>query len=171
MKNWLLIILLLSISCFSFADEKRSSISIEENISKADPAVLLRRAYREYLELKEALVNADPSGAKMRAGRFNRLITRLQKQDDHPKYDTLIQLSGDIIKSLSLDEQRELFSELSLHFIPIIRNSHIDVDAFVNYCRMALDEKGAYWLSESEEIRNPYFGYENLRCGEIVEEI
>jgi Cu(I)/Ag(I) efflux system membrane fusion protein len=34
---------------------------------------------------------------------------------------------------------------------------------------MAFDNKGAYWLSETEEIRNPYFGDVMLGCGETKE--
>jgi Cu(I)/Ag(I) efflux system membrane fusion protein len=31
---------------------------------------------------------------------------------------------------------------------------------------MAEDDSGAFWLSETEEIRNPYFGDMMLKCGE-----
>lgn len=34
---------------------------------------------------------------------------------------------------------------------------------------MAFDNKGAFWLSEIEEIRNPYFGEAMLNCGEVHE--
>jgi Cu(I)/Ag(I) efflux system membrane fusion protein len=34
---------------------------------------------------------------------------------------------------------------------------------------MANDDVGGYWFSESEEIRNPYFGDEMLLCGEVKE--
>jgi hypothetical protein len=34
---------------------------------------------------------------------------------------------------------------------------------------MAFDDKGAYWLSEMKEIRNPYFGDRMLKCGETRE--
>lgn len=37
------------------------------------------------------------------------------------------------------------------------------------YCPMAFDNKGAYWLTEGHEIRNPYFGDTMLKCGEITE--
>jgi Cu(I)/Ag(I) efflux system membrane fusion protein len=39
---------------------------------------------------------------------------------------------------------------------------------YKEYCPMAFDNKGAYWLSESEEIRNPYFGKSMLTCGEVT---
>jgi Cu(I)/Ag(I) efflux system membrane fusion protein len=36
---------------------------------------------------------------------------------------------------------------------------------------MADDFKGADWLSLSDEIRNPYFGDQMLRCGEVTKQI
>jgi membrane fusion protein, copper/silver efflux system len=30
-------------------------------------------------------------------------------------------------------------------------------------------DRGAYWLSEFEQIKNPYFGDMMLRCGEVRE--
>ncbi|MBF9252195.1 DUF3347 domain-containing protein [Pontibacter sp. 172403-2] len=37
---------------------------------------------------------------------------------------------------------------------------------YVQYCPMANGNKGAYWLSEAKEIRNPYMGQQMLTCGE-----
>lgn len=36
---------------------------------------------------------------------------------------------------------------------------------------MAFDDEGAYWFSDSKEIRNPYFGDVILKCGETKEKI
>ncbi|MFB6456029.1 DUF3347 domain-containing protein [Chitinophaga sp. Hz27] len=33
------------------------------------------------------------------------------------------------------------------------------------FCPMAFDDKGAYWLSETQKIINPYFGEKMLECG------
>jgi len=38
-------------------------------------------------------------------------------------------------------------------------------------CPMANNNSGAYWLSDSKEIRNPYFGSEMLTCGKVKETI
>jgi Cu(I)/Ag(I) efflux system membrane fusion protein len=35
---------------------------------------------------------------------------------------------------------------------------------------MAFDT-GAYWISDSKEIRNPYFGDAMLTCGEVKKEL
>lgn len=42
---------------------------------------------------------------------------------------------------------------------------------FVDYCPMANDDKGAYWLSQTKEIRNPYMGKKMPKCGEVKEEL
>mgnify|MGYP006300108977 FL=1 len=36
-------------------------------------------------------------------------------------------------------------------------------------CPMAFDNRGAIWLQDSQEVRNPYFGKVMLRCGEVQE--
>lgn len=40
---------------------------------------------------------------------------------------------------------------------------------YKDFCPMAFDNKGAFWLSETEEILNPYFGEAMLSCGEVKE--
>ena len=37
------------------------------------------------------------------------------------------------------------------------------------WCPMAFDNRGATWIQDKEEIRNPYFGEMMLGCGEIRE--
>ena len=38
---------------------------------------------------------------------------------------------------------------------------------YVDFCQMANNNVGAYWLSVKKEILNPYFGNDMLTCGEI----
>ena len=44
-----------------------------------------------------------------------------------------------------------------------------DQQLFYQYCPMANQNKGGYWLSASKEIRNPYFGQGMLTCGSTKE--
>jgi len=44
-------------------------------------------------------------------------------------------------------------------------------EVYKQYCPMAFDGKGAFWLSSSEEIRNPYYGDKMLKCGRVEETI
>lgn len=42
---------------------------------------------------------------------------------------------------------------------------HSSGQSFEMYCPMALDFKGAAWLQRGDQLANPYFGAEMLRCG------
>jgi Cu(I)/Ag(I) efflux system membrane fusion protein len=37
---------------------------------------------------------------------------------------------------------------------------------YYQFCPMMNNNKGAYWLSETSDIRNPYYGDAMLTCGE-----
>jgi len=39
------------------------------------------------------------------------------------------------------------------------------------YCPMAFDNKGAYWMSYERDIKNPYFGSKMLNCGSIEDSL
>ena len=40
---------------------------------------------------------------------------------------------------------------------------------YYQFCPMMNDNKGAYWLSETNDIRNPYYGEAMPTCGETRE--
>ena len=42
---------------------------------------------------------------------------------------------------------------------------------YKQYCPMALNNTGGYWLSSEEKILNPYFGDKMLKCGKIDSKI
>jgi hypothetical protein len=42
---------------------------------------------------------------------------------------------------------------------------------FVEYCPMANNNEGGFWLSNEKEIKNPYFGDMMLKCGSVKETI
>lgn len=39
------------------------------------------------------------------------------------------------------------------------------------YCPMAFNNQGAYWMSNQREILNPYFGNEMLNCGSVEDSL
>ena len=38
---------------------------------------------------------------------------------------------------------------------------------YKQFCPMAFNDQGGYWLSNSKEVRNPYFGDKMLKCGMV----
>ena len=67
-----------------------------------------------------------------------------------------------------LEAQRKQFDYLSQAVIKTAKSFGIGKETlYVQHCPMANDNKGADWLSDEEEIRNPYFGDEMLTCGVV----
>ncbi len=66
-----------------------------------------------------------------------------------------------------LAPRRRAFEGLSAALLRLVaRFGHVSSTPLVEaHCPMAFDNRGASWLQEGEEIRNPYFGSEMLSCG------
>ncbi|MBC8265812.1 MAG: efflux RND transporter periplasmic adaptor subunit [Flavobacteriales bacterium] len=75
-------------------------------------------------------------------------------------------------KSENIKKQRTHFIKLSKEFIVLIQTfGAVDKTIYQQFCPMANNNKGADWLSNSKEIKNPYFGKSMLKCGEIKQTI
>lgn len=112
-----------------------------------------------YSEVRMALINSDESqagtAAKYLADGFG---------DKHPDLKALAEQMNE---ADDIEEQRRLFHELSLGLEPIFTKALSEGTIYKQYCPMAFDNKGAYWLSNIAEVQNPYFGDKMLRCGEV----
>lgn len=71
----------------------------------------------------------------------------------------------------NIAHQREHLVILSKDFYDIAKTFGTDKPLYKVFCPMYDDNKGAYWLSDSKEIKNPYYGAEMLTCGEVQEEL
>jgi hypothetical protein len=126
----------------------------------------LSAAYSGYIELKNALVASNAVNAKMAAGNLQNSLREVQGGETAQQY------AGQISKTDDIKTQREHFSALSGSFIELVKKADKgDAKVYVQHCPMALNGKWADWISESQEIRNPYFGDEMLECGEVKEEL
>ncbi|MGD9928990.1 MAG: efflux RND transporter periplasmic adaptor subunit [Mangrovibacterium sp.] len=131
-----------------------------------------------YFEVKNALADDDAKAARLGSRTVNNSLSKvdmtlLQGQAHHHWMALEKQLSeaaGMIENTENIDSQRKHFERLSEHILEMTESFGLEMDkTYKQFCPMAFDDKGAYWLSEVEEIRNPYFGDEMLRCGEVTE--
>ena len=67
--------------------------------------------------------------------------------------------------------QRDYFKQLSTHLIKAVQLFGVNEKVYVEFCPMADNNNGAYWLSKEEQILNPYFGDAMLKCGEVKQTI
>ncbi len=144
----------------------------------------LAEVIKDYLALKDALVLTDNVQARESAAQFleslsgvDRSLLKDKVQSDSHEYwmeqlDAL-QAHGQQIRALEdVEEQRKQFDFLSQALINTIKVFGITEDTFyIQHCPMAFDYTGADWISDAEEIRNPYFGDKMLTCGIIEETI
>lgn len=131
-----------------------------------------------YFEIKNGLV-AD--GKEKAAEGGNSLIAAIEKfdmskltGDTHTKYMEIAESAKEhaehIVKS-PIDHQREHFEALSTDMTDLVALLGTDKVIYQDYCPMANNNKGANWLSEVKEIKNPYFGSKMLKCGSVKKQI
>lgn len=126
----------------------------------------LNAVYQHYIHLTTALVNADMAEAKIAAAAIELGAKEMANGT------ALAALASKITAATDIEKQRVLFSDLSNDFIARVKSSGLSSgEVYVEYCPMALQDKGASWLSNSKEIRNPYFGESMMTCGEVKETI
>jgi membrane fusion protein, copper/silver efflux system len=129
----------------------------------------------EYFKVKHALVESDPSKASAATGSFLKALSAVDMSllDDEPHHRWMALLSdlrdmaGEIGTTEDLEEQREHFEHLSMSMIEVVEYFGLNQRVYKMYCPMAFDDEGAYWLSDRDQILNPYFGDAMLSCGVI----
>lgn len=74
--------------------------------------------------------------------------------------------------SAGLEERRKKFESITELIWNLTRSIRFTgATVYYNFCPMAFDNKGAYWLSAERPIRNPYFGDKMLTCGQVLDSL
>lgn len=135
-----------------------------------------------YYDLKDALVATDTAKADAAAARltasaeqFKNTIGSLpQAKSINPQVEQILKSSDSILatKGESIETQREHFSNISESMFAVLQSAGLkNGGVYREHCPMALDDKGANWLSAESEIRNPYFGKKMIECGSVTDSL
>ncbi len=157
---------------FTFGcSETQSSESNNEGNAETGPLQKIEERkdlLTSYIELKDALIQSDVELTKKAAQ--NILASTGQAA---PSFEKAIMVVATKIKDSDiLEVQRENFEQLSLLIYALAGNGQFTgIKLYKQFCPMAFNNKGAYWLSIDEEIVNPYFGDRMLHCGTVQEVI
>jgi len=135
------------------------------------------RLLNHYVSLKNALVEGNSGQAAEAARNMEAGAQELVRLDStgilsKTATDSLQQSLQCILSARdeSCERQRICFKPLSDALYSLLKHSGAKgVVLYHQYCPMAMNEHGAYWLSPSEKIENPYFGAKMLTCGEVVD--
>lgn len=130
--------------------------------------------FHSYLTIKDALVEGNVKDVSKNAGSFIQLLRNTESKtlpsaeakNLSAVKEKLNRAAEQIAGSNDLAKQREYFSSLSTDMYSLVKAStQISTPIYQMYCPM----KKAYWLSNEEVIKNPYYGKQMLSCGKIVQ--
>jgi Cu(I)/Ag(I) efflux system membrane fusion protein len=136
----------------------------------------LTQLTEDYFKVKNSLVNDDAPATQKAAGSIQGSLSKvdmsLVKGAAHDSWmsirSEIEKAAGMMTKETDIAKQRTHFAPLSQAFLDLTETFGLTKDkVYKEFCPMAFDNKGAFWLSESEQIRNPYFGQAMLTCGEV----
>lgn len=157
---------------------KYSMMSAPESKSMEVPEAFrnqLTQLTEKYYTVKNALVKSDAqqtaTAAKGVLVALKAVDMTLLNEEAHMEWMTLLtpikEAATSISTSSDVEGQRKYFNVLSDNLIEAVELFGINSDkAYKAHCPMAFDNAGANWLSEIEDIKNPYFGAAMLTCGE-----
>lgn len=181
-------------SAFSLGCKERKTLNFNPGIAKsklsAENTLASAKILQAYYHLKDALVDTDSKRAATateeitlalvsfkdklakslkdstvtaeKTANLNRLLTDMTNQAAHIRS----------VNEPDCERMRIYFKALSDDIYVFLKETGMEnIKAYHHYCPMAMNERGAYWLSSSPDIENPYFGQKMLTCGELVDTI
>lgn len=155
-----------------------AAMLVQKTFAQTTDVTGLQLVISSYLSVKNALTKDN--GAEVRAAAktlfeaiqnvpMDKLVVSQHKV--WMEYNAKLSYDAEHIKGTDeLEHQREHFSKLSLNFYKMLQTLNANsMDLYYQFCPMANDGKGAYWVSENEAITNPYMGRKMLKCGSTKE--
>ncbi len=134
----------------------------------------LSKLIDNYLVMKEALTNDRFREAKNYLEVFKKEVTESKEMNEHPEHSAMhqkhhaamVKAVEDASEARTIDKLRASFAEISNQLGKAVENQGFDgEDLYWQYCPMAQNQEGAYWLDDEKAISNPYMGQEMPGCG------
>ena len=161
------------------ADVKEAkTVAITYTDMNAEAAASIKEIVNHYLHIKNALAidngreAADGAKAmeKAMADMDKSLFSAAQKKVYDDIEEVLVEHAEHIGKNGDkIEHQRSHFSMMSKDVYDLVKAFGAGQPIYHDHCPMYDDNKGAMWLSEVQEVKNPYFGAKMLTCGTVEE--
>lgn len=136
----------------------------------------LKPALEAYFALKEALVGDDTAQARLAADQLAQALNQIGQntlesslppvwQEHRQALQQAVEMAA---QAEDIAAIRRFFVDISAQMATIIRRAKpVQQPLYLQYCPMANENEGAYWLSRKVEVHNPYYGAAMLNCGEV----
>lgn len=136
-----------------------SKVIKEPEANSSNPS---EQVMHHYLNITEALVKSDAKACVAAA----KNLASLPVNTANPSWESIRETAREMAETENLETQRILLETLSDEVRTFTEGDEgRSMRLYQQYCPMALNGKGAYWISNKEEINNPYFGDAMLHCG------
>ncbi len=138
-----------------------------------------------YYGLRDALIASDTAAANKAAALLQQSADEL-KLDELRKIDTsdiiiptaktytggISSESKGLLGETNIEDKRKSFQMISANLFDLTRTvRYAEEKVYLLHCPMAFNDAGADWLSNSTEIKNPYFGSKMLTCGAVKDSV
>jgi hypothetical protein len=159
----------------STAEDTTRTVSAKDSNETPAGVVL-----RNYLVVKNALANDDSEEAAKAGDLVAESIGKVDGSSLAPEQQKLL---GDVKEDIKehgehigsnagkIEHQRGHFESMSQDVYDLVKIFKTQQELYWTHCPMYDNGKGADWLSEVKEIKNPYLGKKMPTCGTIKEEI
>ncbi|WP_298298539.1 DUF3347 domain-containing protein [Hydrotalea sp.] len=160
--------------------ENKDITTISATFTNINPTIKssLAKIITDYLNIKNALANDNGSEAASASQSMLKSINQLDESlftaDQKKEFD---KIAGDLQENAEhIGDNADKIKHQRFHFASMSNDMYVLVKTFgtgrlmyQDHCPMFNENKGAIWISETKEIKNPYLGTEMLTCGTIEE--
>jgi uncharacterized protein YdbL (DUF1318 family) len=182
MKNFFLITAIATLTACGGSDKPEGGTTKDLPLSQGKNGEIINSAFgtflNHYYQLKDALVLSNDT---MAATAARLLIANADslKVNELKADSSIVEMAEGYVQSISaeakalvaeagIEAKRKSFQMISDNMYDLVRSVRFDQQVvYHQFCPMANNDAGAYWLSNTSEIKNPYFGKKMLTCGEV----
>jgi hypothetical protein len=161
------------------ADKEATVVPITFTDMHVKAATVIKEITGDYLQIKNALANDNGSEAAACGKSMNEaigkldksLLTAVQKKVFDNIEESLKEDADHIGKNGDkIENQRAHFATMSEAMYLLVKAFGGGKTIYHDHCPMYNESKGgSMWLSETKEIRNPYYGNKMITCGSAEE--
>jgi len=135
---------------------------------------------QHYYHVELALVNDNAAEAGNGGKAMVEAMAKLDKSAMTAEQKVLYEKNEEDLKehaehiqksTAEITHQREHFEKMSEDVYELLKGFGSGTPVYKTFCPMAFDNKGAFWISKEQAVKNPYYGKSMLTCGEIKEVI
>jgi Cu(I)/Ag(I) efflux system membrane fusion protein len=141
----------------------------------------LATLWEPYLQLQRALAGDDVQAAGQATSRMRSTVEQVKASELenetaaawHQEHANLVKIAADLSEASDIKTARAAFSLLSdeMELLALKFGFGEVGPIYRHHCPMAFQGRGAAWLQDNDQTRNPYYGATMLKCADDVKMI